>query len=596
MASAEWIPTDSRPIVEGRGEEGRSEKDKAAQIASFSSSIRNFRRRRLCFAALPACLAFANVAVTQTPTLHDVSPVAETLQVPKASSQSLSPSAIVEPAAPVPTQLLPGHEALTPQAVWASHAANIPAYLPNAQYSLHAEALLLSDVVASVYRAFPLIEQARLQATVVAGQQLGAWGAYDTKLEGYSLNQPLGFYETYRHGLGAARQTWWGGYIGAGYRIGRGNFEPWYKERETNEGGEYKLAWQQPLLQGRALDPQRVEVFQSNLRRQAVTPEIQASLLQASLDAADAYWYWAASGAILQAQYKLLALAEVRGRQLDALLKANQGKQIDVVVNDQLIAERRGKVVEYEQKLWQAAAKLSLYLRDESGQTLVPPTTWLPTEFSPIVALPEASLEDDTAGAFSRRPELSLLDYEIRIQRWNLQLASNQLLPNVDFAIQGSQDTGAPASSSRDKSQFELEAGIVGNVPIQRRKARGKIQETNGKLAQLEQKRRFQQDKIVVELQSAQTALYTAAESIKQAREALNAAQESLRRYRIAFEQQQVDLIFLNLVEPKVTENEIKLIEQEQRWYSALAAKQAALGLDPLEQSLTIEAARAGQR
>ncbi len=50
--------------------------------------------------------------------------------------------------------------------------------------------------------------------------------------------------------------------------------------------------------------------------------------------------------------------------------------------------------------------------------------------------------------------------------------------------------------------------------------------------------------------------------------------------------------MFLNLVEPKVTEYEIKLIEQEQKWYSALAQKQAALGLDPLEQALALEAAK----
>ncbi|MFN9912269.1 MAG: transporter, partial [Pirellulaceae bacterium] len=152
--------------------------------------------------------------------------------------------------------------------------------------------LKLSDVVASVYRAFPLIEQARLQQGVAAGEQLSAWGAYDLKAEGYSLNQPFGYYETYRQGLGVARQLWWGGYLGAGYRLGRGTFEQWYKERETDDGGEFKLAVIQPLLQGRAIDSQRVELFQANLRRQAVTPEIQTSLLGSALDAVEAYWSW----------------------------------------------------------------------------------------------------------------------------------------------------------------------------------------------------------------------------------------------------------------------------------------------------------------
>ncbi len=478
---------------------------------------------------------------------------------------------------------------MTTREAWESHSTQIPQYLPDAQVQFYSEKLLLSDVVASVYRAFPMVEQARLQATITSGQQLSAWGAYDTKLEGYTLNQPLGFYETYRHGLGAARQTWWGGYLGAGYRIGRGKFEPWYKERETNEGGEFKLSWIQPLLQGRAIDAQRVELFQANLRRQAVTPEIQTSILRASFEAAEAYWSWVAAGSILRAQNRLLELAEIRGRQLDANLKELRGKEIDVIVNDQLIAERRGKVVESEQKVWQSAAKLSLYLRDEFGQPLLAPLDWLPADITSVPGIPAVSFEEDMANALSRRPELNLIDYEIQINRLEVQLATNQLLPNVDFTVQGSQDTGHPASSLRDKSQFELEAGLVGGVPIQRRKPRGKIQATNGKIAELEVKRRYQQDKIAVELQIAQTALFTSVESIKQARDALEASRETLRRYRIAFEQQQVDLIFLNLAEPKVTENEIKLIEQEQRWFAALAAKQVALGLDPLEQALSLE-------
>jgi outer membrane protein TolC len=484
------------------------------------------------------------------------------------------------------------HGQMMTKEIWDSHSAHLDTYLPIASRPLEDKPLQLSDVIASVYRAFPVIEQSRLQAGVAAGQNLSAWGAYDTKIEGYTLNQSLGFYETYRHGLGAARQTWWGGYLGAGYRIGRGSFEPWYKERETNDGGEFKLALIQPLLQGRAIDAQRVEVFQTNLRRQAVTPEIQANLLSYSLEATEAYWYWLSMGAILKSQNQLLELAETRGKQIEKLLAAEQGKQIDLIVNDQLIAERRGKVIETEQKLWQAAAKLSLYLRDEVGQPIIAPIVWLAPEFSAILDLPLGSYEEDFANALSRRPELQLIDYEIQQNRWTLQLANNQLLPNLDFTIQGSQDTGAPASSLRDKSQFELEAGVVGNVPIQRRKARGKIQETNHKLAQLEQKRRYQQDKISIELQNAHTALLTNAASIKQAREALMAAREGLKRYRVAFELGQLDLVFLNLVEPKVTEYEIKLIEQEQKWYAALAQKQAALGLDPLEQALALEAAK----
>ncbi len=55
---------------------------------------------------------------------------------------------------------------------------------------------------------------------------------------------------------------------------------------------------------------------------------------------------------------------------------------------------------------------------------------------------------------------------------------------------------GTPASTPDDKGQFELEIGIEGDVPIQRRKARVRSRAHSGKLAQLDQKIREQQDKI----------------------------------------------------------------------------------------------------
>jgi outer membrane protein TolC len=480
-------------------------------------------------------------------------------------------------------------DALLKDQQWLSHSGQVPLYLPESKIELENSSLSLSDVIASVYRAFPVIEQARLQANIAGGEQVAAWGAYDTKLQGYTLSQPIGFYETYRHGIGTARQLWWGGYLSAGYRLGRGSFQPWYKERETNEGGEFSVGLIQPLLQGRAIDAQRVELFQANLRRQAVDPQVQTNLLLAAQDATNAYWSWLGAGVVLRSQSQLLALAEIRGEQLKQLIAAKVGKQIDIVVNNQLIAERRGKVVEAELKYWQASAKLSLYLRDEAGNPLVPSPTWLPGGFSPVMTLPGSSFDEDFASALSRRPELQSIEIEVQQIRWDVQLACNQLLPQVDFTIQGSQDAGAPASSLRDKSPFELEAGLVGEVPYQRRKARGKIQASQGKLAVLEQKRRFQQDKIAIELQAAHAELNATLETIRQAETAFQASQEALKAYRFAFEKGQVDLVFLNLVEPKVTENEIKLIEQKQKWFYALAAKQAALGLDPLEQALKIQ-------
>ncbi len=448
--------------------------------------------------------------------------------------------------------------------------------------------LLLSDVIASTYRAFPLLESARLQAGVAGGQQTSAMGAYDVKLDYYSLNQPVGFYETYRSGLGLARQLWWGGYASAGYRVGRGNFEPWYKERETNGSGEFRVALVQPLLQGRAIDPYRVEWFQANLRRQAVQPEIQQQILAASLDASRAFWNWVELGNVLKAQEQLLKIAVERGEQLDRNFQAQSATRLEIVFNNQQVQERRLKILETRQKFQESAFKLALFLRDENGNPLVAAPDWAPVGFPKVERLPEGNFEADFADATSRRPELALIQVEIQQLRWDLQLARNQTLPNLDLTMQSVQNIGKPTSSLNDKGDYQLEAGLVGGVPIQRRKATGKIVSTEAKLQQVAKKREYQWNKIEVELRSARNALDLAYQSIIQARELLTQAEDALDISRRVFKAGNADFFVLLAQEVKVNDSKIKLLESERDFFVALASMQAALGLDPLEQSLLL--------
>jgi len=451
-----------------------------------------------------------------------------------------------------------------------------------------AERLLLADVIASIYRAYPVIEQARLERNLAAGLLLEAYGAYDLKLQGYALSEPTGFYENFRTGIGIARQTWWGGYVAAGYRAGRGEFQPWYKERETNEAGEFKVAMGLPLLQGRAIDPQRVAVFQATIASRAAEPLIRQALLNVSREAASVYWEWVAAGAVLAAQRELLLLAQQRGEQFEVGVKAGKFAEVDLVFNQQLIAERNGLVLEAEQKFRASSFKLSMFLRNEQAQPMIPNDAWLPEHFPMIQPQPPGDFQADLSAALSRRPEPMLLQFEQRQIELDQNLARNQLLPQLDLVSEASQDIGTPASSSNDKGQFELLVGVQGEVPIQRRKARGKIQSTAAKMAQIEQKLRLQRDKIGVELQTAYNALVLSAQAVEQAELALRAAIDTLVRYRFAFERGKVDLIYINLLETKVNETEIKLLKSQSSWFSALAEMQAALGLDPLDQALVV--------
>ncbi len=459
---------------------------------------------------------------------------------------------------------------------------------PNADATRFPDGLSIADIVASLYQCYPVVQQAREEYRRTNGELLSSWGAFDTKLKVHSLNEPTGFYENYRHGIGAARQTWWGGYLSAGYRIGRGEFQPWYLERETETSGEFKVSWVQPLLRGKAIDLNRAAVFQASLARDASQPMLQQAILDAAREATEAYWKWVAAGNVLAAQRELLSLAETRGQQLEDGFKANLFAEVDVILNKQLIAERQVKVLDSQRKFQAAAFKLSLYLRDASCQPIVATEDWLPRRF-PITDQPvEGDLQTDLAESLSRRPEPRVLQIEIEKMRWQQQLAGNDMLPSLDFVTEASQDIGLAATSSDDKGQFVLVVGVQGEVPLQRRKARGKLQSTSAKITQLRQKLFLQQNKIEAELRTAYNALQLNSQIVEQAELSLRAALDTLRRYRFAFNRGKADLIYLNILETKANETEIKLIEAQGNWFLTLGQMQAALGLDPLEQSLLV--------
>src|SRR5690606_12212462 len=118
-------------------------------------------------------------------------------------------------------------------------------------------------------------------------------------------NAPLGFYQTTRSGVVLTQPVYRGGYVYGGYKIGDGNFEPWYGNRETNEGGEFKVGIAFPLLRDRTIDKRRAALAQAQIAREAVEPGVQAAVLGVVQSASQAYWTWVAAGQAYRVQARM---------------------------------------------------------------------------------------------------------------------------------------------------------------------------------------------------------------------------------------------------------------------------------------------------
>ncbi|MFO0976233.1 MAG: TolC family protein [Planctomycetaceae bacterium] len=437
------------------------------------------------------------------------------------------------------------------------------------------------SVVDSVYRSYPLLQSALLTRNVAFGQTLGASGAFDMKVKGASENGVMGFYENYRQALGIVQPTYWGGEVFAGYRVGNGDFQPWYLERQTNEGGEFKAGVELPLARNRDIDDRRADLWKAGLNRQLAEPDIQAQLIDYVQQSSYAYWDWVAAGEYHHIAQRILHLAEDRTSRIETQVKAGFVDPPELTDNLRLVSIRQAKLADTRRKLQQTASKLSIYLRDERGEPIVPTEAQLPgfPEPSPI---DDSKMPTDIQLALTQRPEIRMLDLMRKQVQIDYSNAANYLQPELNAVVWGSQDVGEPTSKKQDKSPFETEASIFLDVPVQRRKAKGKMTETQAKIAQLSAKRRLTEDKISVDVQMAYAALKSAWEQVAETQDALDKAEDLAARERKNQEAGTSDLLKVALREQYAAESAEKHVDALKLYFESQADYRAAMAQDQI--------------
>lgn len=437
----------------------------------------------------------------------------------------------------------------------------------------------LEDVIRSVHRSYPLVHAAFQERAIADGNQLSSWGEFDTKLKAASENGPLGFYETYRNSAGFTNPIYGGGEFFGGYRNGGGDFQPWYQERETNDGGEFKAGVRVPLLRNREIDARRAALWRATYDQQIADPVIQSALVQFSREAGLAYWKWVAAGQKYKVGQQWLELARSRNDKIKLRVEAQDLDPPELIDNERAIAKREAKLADSLRILQQAAIKLSLFLRDENGQPIILGVEDLP-DFPRLRLVDEARLSADVAQAQQARPELRALDLKLKQLQVDYAEAHNFTRPALDAQLVGSQDMGQPTSKKRDKSEFEVEAALFFDVPLQRRKGLGKMHAVQAKMSQVAAKRLMVKDKVAAQVRLAYAGLIQSRQEVLKAREAVSLASQMADFERLLFESGQSDLLKVALREQYALEAAEDLITATLTHFIAFTEFAATLAID----------------
>lgn len=482
------------------------------------------------------------------------------------SAQGLAPEPLpaVEFDSPVQTEAVPSPQA--PSTTDAKAAESM-------------ERLSLDEVLASVDRSYPLLIAAVQQLAIAQGEQLSTRGQYDLRVLGDNFTGAPGYYQTNRASLKLEQNTLPGGKAFGGYRIGRGSFEPWYLERQTNDGGEFKLGFEQSLLQGRAIDKYRLDMRKADLAVIAAEPKIDKQRIYFIEYAAIAYWKWVAAGQAYAVAADVLGLAQTRVAGIESRIRAGILKEIESVDNRRLIVSREAKLIVADRKFQQAAVELSLYLRDESGRPILPPASRV-ADFPDPRRPDTESVAGDEQAALVMRPEIRYLRIERDKYVAQLRYAENQTLPRLNAVVLAGQDVGAPTSPKRDKSPFEMESGITLEVPLQRRNASGQIQSNNAELARIRAELQYAEDRVVADVRRAMVGLSTAYDEFLRATEGVALAQRMQDAELKSFELGNSNILFVNLREQATADARLLVIDALEQYFYAQAEYRAALGID----------------
>lgn len=442
-----------------------------------------------------------------------------------------------------------------------------------------AESLQLAAVLASIERHFPLIEAARREEASAEGELVSAYGVFDPAIRARIEGAPVGGYQNGRFDLLIDAPTpLWGTNFFTGYRASFGKLPDYDGKLETNQYGELRAGFSIPLLRNGPIDRRRANLTRAKLG----VPVAKAGVLQARIEAARTgsfrYWEWVAAGQRLRVAERLLKLAEERDTATGDRVRRGDLARIDQVDNQRTVLNRKGAVIVATRALQAAAIELSIYLRDDRGEPLLPDASRLPAELPAPEAMPDEQAPlysaEDAATALKNRPELERLRLQREQFRVERDWARNQAWPALDLIAQVSQDFG-PGNELRQ--QTVVEGGVSVDIPTLNRVARGRRQSAEAAMARLDALTRLAADRIQTEIADARSATFAAAQRVRIAQAEVRVSREVEEAERTRFDLGDSNILFINLREQATVEAALREIDARLDYHRARAAYRAAL-------------------
>jgi outer membrane protein TolC len=354
----------------------------------------------------------------------------------------------------------------------------------------------LDEVLAASRFHAPQVLEALARVRGAEARVTTTEGAFDTLFNANADIRPTGFYDGREIGFRVTQPLATnGGSVYGGYDISGGSFSSSQSSNNTAQLGRITVGTMFALLRDRDIDERRfnraiasADVVLADNDRLMVAIGVQARAIAA-------YNNWLIAGQRVAVFKDLLQLSLDRQAGFKRQVAEGLRPAILLTENEQNILRRQSLVVQAEQALQMAAVSLSLFWRDADGNPMVPGPERLPRRLGQPLPIAE-----DVMAALENRPDLRVVDVRIAQARTRLALDRNNFLPRLDLKAEINQFVGDAGAAGRPFTGTASLLGVTLSVPLQQRTARGRLGQTQAELDGFQQRRRFIEDQIRVEI------------------------------------------------------------------------------------------------
>ncbi|MBZ2184568.1 MAG: TolC family protein [Bryobacter sp.] len=447
--------------------------------------------------------------------------------------------------------------------------------LSNSKAPIETRMLTLESVLESVNKHYPPLRAALLERPLAEAEVLNQQGRFDLVLRSRLETQNFGFYQNERFDIGIEQPTTlWGATLFSGYSISRGRYPDYDGKAVTNEAGQYRAGARVPLARDRVIDNRRADLGKARIGLRLADLSIDQQRLTILQSATRRYWDWVAAGRRLLIANTLLDVALGRDSILSEAVKIGALPQFEQLDNQRIVLQRRNNVVEARRSLENAAIELSLFLRDDQGQPLVPESDKLLPGFPDPAELTESQIFEDMTAALNRRPDVLRFMFQRDQVEIDKRLAQNQRLPNVDLFTEYLREFGAGPVK---RGPNDLRVGILFDLPLQRRQATARLENAEARLGQIRQRLQFQRDQVSADVRDAASAVRAAYERSLVLTQELQVTRDVEAAERLRFELGDSTLFVLNLREQATAEAAVREANALADYFRAYASYELAI-------------------